>query len=318
MSETKSLQFFVGVFLFPKLRWHRAILFRIPPLVCNFVLHIEGGIFLFRTERVPLKIKNEREKMKTLNQFKRKFAFDINNAWEIGVERECFLTDTKGNIVPIAPKVLKSLEDYPEYTYELSACQLECRAGPSSIEGLRNEFCKHEAQMTQLEQRLEFKRSFTEVGPHDIPLDVYPDPSGRYARIVETLPKETLRAACRVIGTHVHVGMPDHDTAIRVYNKATENFEALCEKGNGSFGERLEIYRIMAPNYQPKPFGSWQNFYETAIKQNFVDDPKKCWTLIRISVHGTIEFRMFGATSNLDRVISWAKLCHDLCWQVAH
>ena len=255
--------------------------------------------------------------MKTLNQFKRKFAFKNENAWKIGVERECFLTDTNGKIVPIAPKVLTALNE-KAYTYELSACQLECRAGPSDLKGVDEELRWHETRLSELESQLSFKRLFTEVGPYEMPLDVYPDPSGRYAKIVERMPKDTLRAACRVIGTHVHIGMPDHETALRVYNEATKHYETLCEKGNGSFGERLEIYRVMAPNYKPLPFDSWRSFYETAIKQNFVDDPKRCWTLIRISVHGTIEFRMFGATSNLDRVISWARLCHDLCWQFVH
>jgi ribosomal protein S18 acetylase RimI-like enzyme len=49
------------------------------------------------------------------------------------------------------------------------------------------------------------------------------------------------------------------------------------------------------------------------VTKGFDKDPRKCWTLIRISKNGTIEFRMFGATPSLERIVGWAKLCHDLC-----
>ena len=127
------------------------------------------------------------------------------------------------------------------------------------------------------------------------------------------MPREILSAACRVIGTHVHVGMPDWETALRVYNKVIPHTAMLCEKGNGSFGERLELYKQMAPNWNPSPYVDWDAYYQAAVRGGFTEDPRKCWTLIRISVHGTIEFRMFGATASIDKVVSWAELCHSLC-----
>jgi gamma-glutamyl:cysteine ligase YbdK (ATP-grasp superfamily) len=150
-----------------------------------------------------------------------------------------------------------------------------------------------------------------------MPLDVYPDPTGRYQKITRDMPREVLTAACRIIGTHVHIGMPDHETALRVYNRLCPYFEHLCEMGNGSFGERLAIYRQMAPKYKPTPYESWEDFYGSACKKGFVEDPRKCWTLIRISVHGTIEFRMFGATDNHERIVRWATKCHELCMEAA-
>lgn len=146
-----------------------------------------------------------------------------------------------------------------------------------------------------------------------MPLDVYPDPTGRYQRITKDMPRKILRAACRVIGTHVHVGMRDHEMALRVYNYAIRHLAELCEMGNGSFGERLAIYKQMAPDYEPKPYASWEEYYNTALEKGFAEDPRKCWTLIRISVHGTIEFRMFGATDSIDRIVSWATRCHQIC-----
>jgi gamma-glutamyl:cysteine ligase YbdK (ATP-grasp superfamily) len=149
-----------------------------------------------------------------------------------------------------------------------------------------------------------------------MPLDVYPDPSGRYQRMVKTMPRACLIAACRVIGTHIHIGMPNHEVALRTYNHVISECDYLCTKGNGSFGERLDIYREVAPDCDPMPYADWSHFYKTACEKGFDKDPRKCWTLIRISKHGTLEFRMFGATSSVNRVIGWANLCHQLCAEV--
>ena len=140
-----------------------------------------------------------------------------------------------------------------------------------------------------------------------MPLDVYPDPSGRYREIIKNMPREILLAACQVTGTHIHIGMPDHETALKVYNAVVKHMTVLREKGNGSFGERIRIYKMVAPNWESLPYRDWNDFYDSAVKFGFENDPRRCWNLIRISVHGTIEFRMFGSTPSFERIISWAR-----------
>ncbi len=284
---------------------------------------------MLRTQHVPIGFfRQSNNPMKTeMNKFRKLFNFDATKALFVGVERECFLTDMQGSIVPIASEVLNSMmtvygnfwsgtPEYAwphEYTYELSACQLECRVGPCDLRLLKKELLRCEKELIKKEESLKFTRLFSEVGPADMPLDVYPDPSGRYQEIVETMPREVLLAACRVIGTHVHIGMPDHETALKVYNTVIKKCDWLCSRGNGSFGERLDIYRIVSPDCDPQPYTDWNQFYQIALAKGFNKDPRKCWTLIRISKHGTIEFRMFGATVSLERIVGWAKLCHTLC-----
>ncbi|MEK7498442.1 MAG: hypothetical protein AAB611_01120, partial [Patescibacteria group bacterium] len=43
----------------------------------------------------------------------------------------------------------------------------------------------------------------------------------------------------------------------------------------------------------------------TAQFRGFAENPRNCWDLIRISRHGTIEFRMFGVTDHVDEVLMW-------------
>lgn len=285
-----------------------------------------------------------------MQNFMDKFNFDVSRVGYVGVECERFIADvaTPQKIVPAAPKILAllgergvpQLRGHPQYywgsghdapmyaeediigydppvhgefSYELSACQLESRTGPCMLGDLDAELHATNSRLRRMLDPYGLRPLYTEVGPEDMCLDVYPDPSGRYQRIVQDMPREILLAACRVIGTHVHVGMRDHSMALRVYNKVIKHYNDLCMWGNGSFGERLAIYRTMAPDADPQPYTDWGDYHRVAQEKGFAEDPRKCWTLIRMSVHGTIEFRMFGATDSLSRIVRWAERCHALC-----
>ena len=246
-------------------------------------------------------------------KFCSQFAFTEDGGGLVGVEREAFLL-RDGKIAPIAEEVLRRLPDHTRYGYELSACQLEDRIGPTSISKLMERLLVNEEEIGRAEKALGFKRLYQEVAPPDMPLDIYPDPTGRYQRITKDMPHHILSAACRVTGTHIHIGMPNAKAALRIYNKAVLHYEVLCEMGDGSSGERLKIYKTMAPDYQPFQYKTWEAFHAEAVNKGFDEDPRKCWHLIRISKHGTIEFRMFGATHDLNKIVAWATRCHEICF----
>ncbi len=247
--------------------------------------------------------------MKTFNE---RFSFDPEKHLFLGIERECFLT-RGGSILPIAPEIIPQLEGKGNYGYELSACQLELRTNPIQIKSLSKTLrCSHEL-LNEHEKMFKFEALHQEVAPFNIPLDVYPDPTGRYQEITKNMPVETLRAACRVAGTHVHVGMGSPKKAISAYNSAIEHLPKLCEIGDKSGGERLEIYKIMASDFKPPYYENWRSYETYAKTAGFEENPRNCWHLIRISIHGTIEFRMFGATPCVDEITEWAEFCHSIC-----
>ncbi len=244
--------------------------------------------------------------------FSERFNFCPNKHLFLGIERECFLTrDDK--IAPIAPEVLQNIGINGEYGYELSACQLEIRTKPVQDDRIEAVLADSQLRLREKESLHGFKTRHVEVAPYDMPLDVYPDPSGRYQRITEKMPEHILRAACMVAGTHVHVGMRDRESAVKAYNEAIKHMRMLCRVGDKSNGERLKIYTVMAPNYLPRPYKDWGDYEAYAVEAGFQNDPRSCWHLIRISVHGTVEFRMFGATEDTKEVTDWALLCHAIC-----
>lgn len=265
------------------------------------------------------------------------FNFTPQNSLCVGVERECHLTDLAGNIVPWAPQVLDWMWSRLNgrghcYGYELSACQFEDKfAGPVPMDQVRNQLLINEAEIKVAEQALGFRRVFHGVAPEEMPLDVYPDE--RYLRITQTMPRAVLLAACRVAGVHVHIGMPDPETALRVYNQVIEKLDYLYEIGFTDTGDRLGLYREVvssgvaksqrillfekhlttAPT--PPPYAGWQEFYERGRREGFDSDPRRLWDFIRLSHHGSIEFRVFDTTEDIDQIVRWAQICHDLCRQ---
>jgi len=134
--------------------------------------------------------------MKNFDEFLGQFKFDPEKNLMIGVERECHLVNSDGRIAPIAQKVLGHLgfdstgSNDGHFGYELSACQIEWRAGPCRLIGLTDNLNRDENILKQAEEKLGFTRSFNEVAPKDMPLDVYPDSTGRYQEITKNMPEE--------------------------------------------------------------------------------------------------------------------------------
>ena len=251
-------------------------------------------------------------------QFKNKFAFRPEMSLHVGVEREFFVTDKNNVIVPEAGLVLAALQnplpDMGSYSYELSACQVESQSLPTtSMSELRIKQQALDAELRHVCHSLGLRCASIEVAPSNMPLSVYRDPKGRYDALAKNMPAHVLLAACQVTGTHVHVGMPDPETALRVYNEVVPFHQELCEMGDGSDGKRLQAYGVVKEDFRPPQFTSWEQMSEHAIAEGFYENPRDCWYMIRLTMHGTIEFRNFGVTDELDKVVQWAAYCQDLC-----
>lgn len=254
--------------------------------------------------------------MKTIQvpqAFMNQFSFHPNLPMMVGCERELFLTDDDGKIRPYAPEAYKLMEGDPSFGYELSACQFEMRVGPHRLQDFEDELEKKHHYLVSKLRTNGIHTTFRTIAPEGMPLIVYPDPTGRYQKITKGMPKEILRAACRVTGTHFHVGMTDARTALKVYNRALDSFEELCIAGNRTGGERMRIYQVMAKDCAPVRYEDWDDLYRYYSEHGYANDPRKCWHLIRISCHGTIEFRMFDNTEDRSLVVEWAKKCYQVC-----
>ena len=258
--------------------------------------------------------KNQRRKNKKMGKmtdFLSKFSFKPEMVGFVGIEREHFLVSPiDGACVPQAKRFLDSVRN-SSWTYELSACQVESRTKPQiDSSALKVELLSKENMGNKVAQKLGLRLLNKEIAEEDMSLDVYPD--HRYLEIAKTISKEKLVAACRVAGTHVHFGVRDINHAIVVNNVLAQHIETFCSLGDHSGGERLRLYRTMAENWKPVVYEGPEHLFEIAEKEEFVDNPRNCWKLIRISIHGTVELRMLGSTENTDEILEWVSFIKSI------
>lgn len=246
----------------------------------------------------------------------------------VGVEREFFLTEERNggyqyqewmgigwsaetHFVPRSPDFLAAIND-PAWTYELSACQVEHRTDPLfELADIRASLQSGIVRGSRVAESLGLRLSAIEVAPAEMPLTVYPHDE-RYANIVATLPAPVLAAACRVTGTHFHVGCASAEEALAVHNALVPHLDRLAALGDHSAGERIRLYKMMATNWQPPVYDSAEHFDAVANDQGFAANLRNCWHLIRVSRHGTVELRMFGMTANVDENVAWIETVRDI------
>ncbi|MEK7608354.1 MAG: glutamate-cysteine ligase family protein [Patescibacteria group bacterium] len=259
--------------------------------------------------------------MKTKTEFLAQFAFREDGSGLIGVERERFLVDGLGCPIALSKGFLREVNN-PRWTYELSACQVEDRTDPKRLrEEILAELALNDLAGEEAAKRIGCELRIMEVAPVAMPLTVYPDP--RYFEIAKRISEEELRAACRVAGVHIHYGVANMAEALRVYNRLRAHLGYLSHIGDCSHGERLALYRTMAPKSIPPRYKNEDDFYKTACERGFAENPRDCWHLIRISRHGTVECRMFGACETqrvmhlvdvVRRIVEGGRCCYETTW----
>lgn len=250
-----------------------------------------------------------------IDDFKKLFSFDPQYHLYVGIERELYIT-RDGEFLPLADDILRSIGDmqFPStWTHEFSACALEQTIGPVKFENLHDTVVAMDISKSMIEQKFDVELLAYEVAPNNLPSTVYPDPTGRFGTIVETASSELVDAALRTGGIHIHIGIASHDQALRVHQKLSNEtvLEYLLSIGDNSNRERIDLIQHFT-DWSVDSFTSWSDFYEYIKSKDLLQDLKSYRPLIRISKHGTIEFRMFGSTNSRELIEFYVKTCHGL------
>ena len=243
-------------------------------------------------------------------EFKNRPAFDVERTLWVGVEWEGLVYCRRtGKVVPRAAEILNGL-DPRWFAPELSAAQVEIRTSPCPDRAsLADElfFIKHVIDVQASKAGLDIK--FQDLGPMDMPLDV--TNQERYYEIAKALGEERLRAACRCLGFHVHVGMPDAGTALAVYNAIAPSIRADIKKRAND--PRLQEYRKVQSAFAPPQLESWHELYHKAVELGFAGNLRNCWWMLRLTEHGTLENRLAGAGLTLNQAIDYAWSFREQC-----
>src|SRR5688572_24983828 len=159
--------------------------------------------------------------------------------------------------------------------------------------------------------------------------DVVHYPSERYRLIGAEM--RGLMTRTPTAALHVHVGMPDAETAIRAYNGLRAHLpllQALAAnspfwhgRDSGLASARAQVFRALPRSEIPAAFASFEEYVESvealAAAGNMPDYTFLWWDIRLHPVLGTVEVRSMDSQSSLDDVAGLAALVHALARQAA-
>jgi carboxylate-amine ligase len=142
----------------------------------------------------------------------------------------------------------------------------------------------------------------------------------RYKEIVKDM--QLLARANLIFGLHVHVGIPERETAIHVMNQAryflphiyalSVNSPFWVGRNTGLKGYRLKVFERFPRTGIPDAFESlseYEDYCKLLVKTGCVDNAKKIWWDIRLHpFFDTLELRVCDAQSRVDDTLAIAAL----------
>ena len=142
----------------------------------------------------------------------------------------------------------------------------------------------------------------------------------RYETIVKDM--QLLARANLIFGLHVHVGIPDRESAIHVMNQAryflphiyalSVNSPFWVGHNTGLKGYRLKVFERFPRTGIPDAFESlseYEDYCKLLVRTGCIDNPKKIWWDIRLHpFFDTLEMRVCDAQSRVDDTLAIAAL----------
>jgi carboxylate-amine ligase len=249
-------------------------------------------------------------------------AFGRTDAFTLGVEQELFLVDGDGRQQNAGAQVLEALPEFPrgKVSPEVHACQVElisgvCRSAEEAIGDLRA-----------------LRDAVLGVGVGLLCTGTHPTAREGEAEITD---KERYNFISGLLGDaivdpvgalHVHVGMPDAETAIRAFNGLRPHLpllEALAAnspyrhgRDTGLASAREITLRAWPRSGAPRAFADWADFRAMAEGLTRVaevpDYTFHWWKLRPHPRFGTVELRALDAQVSLAHTEALVKLVHAL------
>jgi carboxylate-amine ligase len=254
-------------------------------------------------------------------------AFGSSDPYTVGIEEELFLVDpVTGTQTNAADAVLARLEgNAGNVERELHACQVElitpvCGRVAEAVEtlsGLRGEVLGTGAGLIGSGTHPSAAEGEAEITDKE-----------RYERIRDLLGDAV---ATPVGGLHIHIGMPDPDTAIRAFNGLRRHLPLLQALGanspfrhgrdTGLASAREVSVRGWPRSGVPRAMADYEDFLAvTRLLVRAADVPDYTWFWWKLRPHprlGTVEVRALDAQSSLEDVATLAALTHCLAREAA-
>src|SRR6267378_3469705 len=202
------------------------------------------------------------------------------------------------------------------------------------IDDARNHVTELRSRLAALAARSQLKIASVGTHPFSHWRDQLITEGERYKEIVRDM--QLLARANLIFWLHVHVGIPDRETAIHVMNQAryflphiyalSVNSPFWVGHDTGLKGYRLKVFERFPRTGIPDSFESlseYTDYCNLLVKTGCIDNAKKIWWDIRLHpFFDTLEVRVCDAQSRVDDTLAIAALIqaviaklHKLQWQ---
>ena len=203
-----------------------------------------------------------------------------------------------------------------------------------SIEHAREHVIELRSKLADLAGRAGLKIASTGTHPFSHWRDQHITEGDRYKQIIEDM--QLVARANLIFGLHVHVGIPDRDSAIHVMNQVryflphiyalSVNSPFWVGQNTGLKGYRLKVFERFPRTGIPDSFDSlseYDDYCKLLVKTGCIDNPKKIWWDIRLHpFFDTLELRVCDAQTRVDDTMAIAALIqaiisklYKLLWQ---
>jgi carboxylate-amine ligase len=248
--------------------------------------------------------------------------FGASSPLSIGVEEELLLVDEHCRLSPASEEVLAAVDETARshVTPELFAEQIELKTGVcDSASPVREELASLRRALGKLGFRLLAVGLHPTEGFGEAPIVRRP----RYIEVHEDLRGLLWTPPC---GLHVHVGMPDQETAVQVANAMrhhlpmlqalTANSPFWAGVDSGLASARTAVVRSY-PRFQiPRAFRDYDDFCDVvaqAVTAAGVEDYTFIWWDVRLHPRlGTVELRALDTQTGADANAAVAALIQAL------
>ncbi len=257
----------------------------------------------------------------------REHEFGTGQPFSIGVEEELFLVDPVTGAQTNSSNAVLSKLDGPEgrIARELHACQLELITGV------------HTSARDAVRELGELRRAVLQTGVGILASGTHPTADEGEAEITDKDRYERIHyllgdaALIPVGGLHIHVGMPDAETAIRVFNGLRRDLPLLqALAANSPFRHRRDTglasarevtLRAWPRSGVPRPLRDFADFCELSrLLTQAADVPDYTWFWWKLRPHprlGTVEIRALDVQSSLADTAALVALVHCLALNAA-
>lgn len=247
--------------------------------------------------------------------------FGVETPFELGVEEELLVVDAENQLAARTDRAVRDADP--------SEGGLDGELFKAMVES-KSEICANagEAEATLREIRRELLGAGTSImgsGTHPtaLPEEAGIDPKPRYELIEKSL-RGVLRTP--ICGQHVHVGMPDPETAVRAYNgirchvplinALASNSPFWFGKDSGLASARTVIFRSYPRNAMAPEFADFDHFSRVTREvcaAGDLEDYTHIWWDVRLHpALGTIEVRAADSQFDIRRAGALAALIHCL------